>query len=255
MNKSFINIQNLRKEYKGKNNLLVFKELNLQIKKGEIHCIFGPNGCGKSTLLNILSGIDTDYQGKVLINNSKPVIGKIGFVFQDYNSALFPWLDCIDNITFKYLLNGKNKKERKNIANTLIKNLNIELNLKKYPYEYSGGQQQIIALSRALCDSPEILLLDEPFSSLDATTRELVRQKTMSIAQKLNLTVILVSHNLEDCIYCGDKISFLSKNPAFVFKTEDINLEKDKAARNIYSDEFATVLNKINQISHDAQKK
>ena len=252
---SFINIENLYKEYKGKNKLIVFQGLDLLINKGEVHCVFGPTGCGKSTLLNIIAGVDDKYTGKVLINNEKPSIGKIGFIFQDYSSSLFPWLDCTDNITFKYLLNGTKKYKRKEIAKNLLNSLNISLNLDKYPYEYSGGQQQIISLARALCDSPEVLLMDEPFSSLDATTREIVRKKTIEITQNLKLTVILVSHNLEDCVFCGDKITFLSETPAKVITTETIDLNKNKLERNIYSDEFSCVLNNYKTLVKNEQKK
>lgn len=247
-NNLFINIERLYKKYNGKQSLIVFDDISLQINKGEIHCIFGPNGCGKTTLLNIIAGIDNYYSGKVFINNEKPDTGKVGFVFQDYTSSLFPWLNCIDNITFRYLLQGINKYERREIAKKLIKRINVDLNLEKYPYEYSGGQQQIISLARALCNSPQILLMDEPFSSLSASTREIVRQQAIKIAQQLDLTVILVSHNLEDCVYCGDRISFLSNTPTKVITTEKVNLNSDKTKRNVYSDEFAKVLNKFKAV-------
>ncbi|MCK9423770.1 MAG: ABC transporter ATP-binding protein [Bacteroidales bacterium] len=254
-NENYIVIDNLNKNFSGKNPLVVFKNFSLSIKQGEIHCIFGPNGCGKSTLLNILSCIDIDYRGKVLINNHPPKIGTVGFLFQDYGTSLYPWLTCGDNITLKYKFKGIKANEREKIAKELIKELNIDLNLDKYPYEFSGGQQQLISLARALCDSPNVLLMDEPFSALDAGMREKIRKEILSIIQKLKLTVVMVSHNLEDCIYCSDKITFLTNLPTKVFNTQKTQLNPDKLLRNIYSNEFSEVMKHFRIISQNAQNK
>ncbi len=254
MIENFLSINRLSKEYKGKNPLIVFKDFNLNISKGDIHCIFGPNGCGKSTLMNIIAGIDNDWDGKVLIDGHQPVPGSVGFLFQDYKTSLFPWLNCIDNMTFKYILNGTNQLQRNEIANKLVSELGLNLNLKKYPYEYSGGQQQLIALARALCDSPNILIMDEPYSALDANMRINIRNKSLQILQKLNLTVLMVSHNLEDCIYCADKVTFLSNVPAKIIKTIEIPLDRTKTHRNVYSNEFANVINKCREILKDVSE-
>ena len=177
MNKHFIEIKSINKSFRSNTNeeIKVLENFSLNLSKGEILSIYGPNGCGKTTILSIIAQLLEYDSGDIMINSKKPKTGEVGYLFQDYSSSLFPWLSCAENISFSLRLDGTSSKKRLSKALALVKDLGINININKYPYELSGGQQQLIALARALCNSPSAIVMDEPFSSLDATMREKIR--------------------------------------------------------------------------------
>ncbi len=244
INKAFILSRN--------ESLEVLKDFSLDVKKGEIVGIYGPNGCGKSTLLEIVAKTQSPDSGEVLVKNVGPSVIDVGYIMQDYSSSLFPWMSVAENIAFSLRLQGVSKKERLLRVLALKEKLNIAIDLTKYPYQLSGGQQQLVSLARALSSSPAAIVMDEPYSALDIAMRENVRAETMRIADALQLTAILVSHSLEDCIMCSDRVVFLTPRPARIYQIEEVPLSSQKHNREVHSDMFANILKSFQSIAEEA---
>ncbi len=190
----------------------VLKNVSFRLEEGEILALIGESGCGKSTLLRILAGLETldtgsiELKNEVLVSESvfkDPSKRNIGLVFQDF--ALFPNLTVFQNIKF-----GINKNSQLEI-NDIVSLVELDDHIKKYPAELSGGQQQRVALARALAGNPEVLLLDEPFSSIDENLKNSMRFELKKIVRKTKKTTILVSHDLNDALSIADKVIVLKK--------------------------------------------
>jgi NitT/TauT family transport system ATP-binding protein len=192
----------------------VYDGFDLDIARGELVAVFGPNGCGKSTLINMIAGLVPVDAGEVLFDG-KP-IGAItfGYVFQNYREALFPWLRSFDNIEYPLRLMKLAPAERRSRVERLIAHLGIRIDLKRYPYELSGGQQQLVSIMRALVVEPEILFLDEPFSALDYEMTLFMREQLQRIFMETRTTTVLVSHDLEEAVWLADRVLLLSRGPA-----------------------------------------
>lgn len=210
-----LKIENLHFKYKN-SKVDNIEDFNLEIKKGEIIAILGESGSGKSTMLRILAGLETSYKGKisiedvVFVNENTFVETEkrgIGMVFQDY--ALFPHMDINKNIAFGLKKYSKEEKDKR--VDEMLNLVNLMEHKFKYPHELSGGQQQRIAIARALAPSPKILLLDEPFSNLDAHLQEKIRTELKEILQKANTTSIFVTHDKEDALSLADRVVVLDK--------------------------------------------
>ncbi|MGP4068569.1 ABC transporter ATP-binding protein [Halobacillus sp. B29] len=206
----FIQIEDLCFSYgNSKNNTI--QNFNLTIEQGEIISILGESGSGKSTILRLLCGLETPSCGKIEINDQVmtddrrfilPEKRGIGMVFQDY--ALFPHMNVSENIQFG--LKGFGRKAKKNRVQEVLELVNMESYAKRYPHELSGGQQQRIALARALAPKPSLLLLDEPFSNLDADLQIKIRNELKEIIKKTGITSIFVTHDREDSRAIADRI-------------------------------------------------
>ncbi|MCR5494600.1 MAG: ABC transporter ATP-binding protein [Treponema sp.] len=195
----------------------VIKDFSLSVEEGEFTTLLGESGCGKTTILRLISGFLNPNQGKIIIkgqeqNGILPNRRKIGMVFQDY--ALFPHLTVEENLLYGLKLkeNARRQKE-KNMELVLKSAENLELTnlLKRYPSELSGGQQQRVALGRALVLEPELLLMDEPLSSLDTNLRIKVREELKEIQEKLKITTVYVTHDQEEALSLSDKIALMQK--------------------------------------------
>ena len=220
-NKSFpLKIKNTKRQN------LIFKNIVLKIKKGEFNSIFGPSGCGKTTLLNMISGLDKNFEGSIDAEKN------VSYMFQ--SPSLFPWLTAIDNIKFPIRKNSNSNK----IANDLIKKVGLEKFKNQYPDKLSGGMQRRIALARAFASNPSVLLLDEPFISLDKKIANLLRKLLINLWKKNKPTVIFVSHDLDEAIELADRIFFLSSLPSKILLEYKINLTRP---RNINSKKFISL--------------
>ena len=191
----------------------VLKDITLELAVGETCAIIGPSGCGKSTLLKVLAGIIKKYEGTVEING-QPVMPhkqKIGFIPQNY--GLLPWKTIYENIRLGIKI--KNKQDNDNAQNTaaMVQLLGLGGLEHRYPGELSGGQQQRVALARAFLLQPDLLLMDEPFSALDAMTREEIQNVFLHVWRKYSVSTILVTHHVEEAVYLGRKIVILSAAP------------------------------------------
>ncbi|MGL5087788.1 MAG: ABC transporter ATP-binding protein [Clostridium sp.] len=208
-----LKISNLHFKYKNSKEDNI-NDFNIEIGKGEIVAILGQSGSGKSTMLRIIAGLENPYKGKVTIGDNivfadnefiEPEKRGIGMVFQDY--ALFPHMTIAKNIMFG--LKNMDKKDKEKRMLQMLDLVNLHEHKNKYPHELSGGQQQRIAIARALAPSPAILLLDEPFSNLDASLKDKIRTELKEILVKANTTSIFVTHDKEDAKLLADKVVVL----------------------------------------------
>jgi len=219
---SEIIIKALNKTFMHKDKELeVLRDINLSINAGEFVCVLGHSGCGKSTLLRCIAGLETDYEGEILINgeeNKRPMLDK-GMLFQDHR--LLPWLNVADNIGFALSDKITNKKEK---VHELIELVGLNGFEKAYPHQLSGGMAQRAAIARSLINKPKVLLLDEPLSSLDALTRIKMQEEILRIWETEKTTAVLVTHDIDEAVFLGQRIVILSKRPGIISKIISINV-------------------------------
>lgn len=230
-----VTIRGLTKSFAG---APLYNEFNLDIPRGKIVSIFGPNGCGKSTLINIISGLMPMDEGEILFDGKSLKDTSIGYVFQNYRDALFPWMNAWNNIAYPLKRSGLEKDKVKHRVDELITLFEIKFNLKLYPYELSGGQQQTICIMRALATKPEILFLDEPFSALDFEMTLFIRAKLQEANLITGVTMMIVSHDLEDAVFLADKILLLTRRPTRVAEFMNFDMSKPRAPEAISDPEF-----------------
>lgn len=250
-------IENIHKTFSSSidgvpHNTEVIDNISLIVNKGEFVSIFGPNGCGKTTLLNIIAGLLEMDQGKISIDDKPLHKARIGYIFQNYRDSLFPWLKNIDNLAFPLELQGVPKKKRQKIATEFMDKLGLEIPLNTYPYQLSGGQQQLLAIVRALLFNPDVLLMDEPFGSLDYTTRYYIRDRLLDLWDRTKVTILLVSHDIDEAIYLADRVTLLSKRPAKIVEILDANFQRPRNASLLERDEFFVLKAKALHIFKEA---
>lgn len=247
--KYFLEVKNVCKSYKTNSNkniiLEVLNNINLKITKGEFVTLFGPNGCGKTTLLYTIGGLLSIDNGTILINQMAPSETKIGFIFQNYDDSLLPWKNAKENIMFPLIIHGINKKEREIRFSKLMDELKIDIPLDQYPYQLSGGQKQLCAIARAIIYEPDILLMDEPFASLDYQVRISLQDTLLAIWEKYKLTILFVSHEIEEAIYLADKILMLNTKPTNIRKIVKNNLAYPRSQDIKHSKEFIHIKKNI----------
>lgn len=236
-----LTVSALRKTYQNQQKTKVFDNFDLNINKGEFVAIFGPNGCGKSTLLNAIAGITDIDGGKISFEGKETDKLNMGFVFQDYKNSLFPWLKAKENIAFPLKIKGNSNKNITSLIKKIYKKYNCNFKLGAYPYELSGGQQQMVALLRSLVINPDIFLLDEPFSSLDYQTTLLLLEQLSKMWHELKMTTLFVSHELDDAIFLAQKIILLSKKPTRVIKTFTVPFTYPRKLSIMGSREFSDI--------------
>lgn len=230
-----ITVRGLSKAFAG---VPVYSNFNLDFPKGKVTCVFGPNGCGKSTLINMIAGLVPYDGGDILFDGKTLSETTIGYVFQNYREALFPWMRAIDNISYPLKIRGMSKADRDQRVQELVESFDVKFDLNRYPYEFSGGQQQLISIMRALAPHPEVLFLDEPFSALDYEMTLFIREKLQEIFQATGVTMIVVSHDLEEAVYMADQILLLTKRPTRVADTVLFNAQRPRDIATLSSGEF-----------------
>ena len=191
----------------------LYHDFDIDFPRGEIVAIFGPNGCGKSTLINLIAGLVPSDAGEIMIGGKSVAASKIGYVFQNYREALFPWMRAIDNIYYPLKLHGLTRREQARRVDSTLASFDLKFDLHRYPYELSGGQQQTVSIVRALVVEPEVLFLDEPFSALDYEMTLQMRDQLQRVFLATRTTTLLVSHDLEEAVYLSDHILLLTRRP------------------------------------------
>jgi len=206
--------------------------VNLSVMSGEFVSIIGPSGCGKTTLLRIIAGLEQHTTGEVFINGEQLTEpwSRIGFVFQEY--ALFPWRTVSENIEFGLEMKNVPKKDRRQRALEYIHKFGMDGFEDKYPKELSGGMKQRVAIARTLINDPSIILMDEPFGSLDSQTRNTMQEFLLSIWQNSNRTILFVTHNIDEAVFLSNRVIGLSKRPGNIkFSLEiDIPMPRDRTS-------------------------
>jgi len=242
-----LQINIIKKEY-GDSNTCVLKDCSFTVQPGEFVSILGASGCGKSTLLKNILGIDQHFLGEIFLGDAlvKGPSDDCSIVFQDLR--LIPWMSVKDNIF--YALNKKESHHHDEIIQ-LLKSLDLIDFAEKYPSSLSGGMAQKAALARALINVPDLLLLDEPFSSLDYITKMRLQNELISILSKLNTTVLLVTHDIEEAVFVSDRILIMSPKPSKIIKSFDIKLTKprDRASKE-FLDIYQEVLDYMMDLLH-----
>jgi NitT/TauT family transport system ATP-binding protein len=202
----------------------VLKDLSFSIAKGSFVSIIGPSGAGKSTLMRVILGTMQHGSGDIVRNFSKPAM-----VFQNY--ALFPWLSALDNVAFGLRMEGVPRAERERIAREKLKEVGL-LHLEKHsPSALSGGQRQRVGLARALAISPDLLIMDEPFSNLDTITSEALKTDLLRIWRDYGITILMINHLIPDAIELSDQIIIMGAHPGRVEKTLTVNLPRPRDNR------------------------
>ncbi len=233
--RAHVTIRGLSKRF---DQAVVYENFDLDIPRGELISIFGPNGCGKSTLINMIAGLIPPDAGEILFDGMRLNEIKFGYVFQNYREALFPWLRAFDNIAYPLKMMKVERAERKARTERLVARLGIKLDLNRYPYQMSGGQQQLVSIMRALVVEPEILFLDEPFSALDYEMTLFMREQLQKLFLESATTMVLVSHDLEEAVYLADRVLLLSRHPARVADFTSIGVARPRTDSTLSDPEF-----------------
>lgn len=222
-----LQLENVSKTFKTRHgNLAVLHDINLEILKGELVCLLGQSGCGKSTLLQIAAGLEKPTSGRVFAVGG-PVTGpnhRVGMVFQGF--SLFPWLNVTENVAF-----GLKARGVKNFDRRIDRTLQL-VGLKGFerasPHQLSGGMAQRVALARMIVNRPDVVLLDEPFSALDAFTRMSMQDELVSLWYKTQLTTLFVTHDLDEAIYLGDRVIILTPRPGQIMHSFTVSLPRPR---------------------------
>ncbi|MGO1768928.1 MAG: ABC transporter ATP-binding protein [Microbacterium sp.] len=227
---------------------MAIDEVSFTVRKGEFVCIVGPSGAGKTTLLRCISGLASPSAGSVSFEGRTldRVPEELGLVFQDYGRSLYPWLTNGRNVALPLAARGFPKARRAERVSESLASVGLGHVERKYPWELSGGMQQRVAIARALSYQPELLLMDEPFASVDAQTRFDLEDLTLRVRRELGITVVLVTHDIDEAIYLSDRIVVLSKNPSVVKEIVEVPLGEERSqVQTRSSDEFLALRGRL----------
>ncbi len=210
------------------NDFLALENVNFDVADGEFVCILGPSGCGKTTILRLAAGLDSPAEGEIFLDGKK-IIGtnkECGFVFQEY--ALFPWRTVTGNIEFGPQVKGCRKEDCERISRHYIDLVGLRGFENHFPHELSGGMKQRVGIARAYANKPKLLLMDEPFGALDAQTRNIMQAELLRIWEKEHISVLFVTHSVDEAVYIADRVVVMSARPGTVKEIFDINLPRPR---------------------------
>jgi NitT/TauT family transport system ATP-binding protein len=234
-----LDVRGLNKHFVSpKGTTVALNNINFVTHRREFLCIVGPSGCGKSTLVRILAGLEEMTSGEVLLQG-KPISGpssERGMVFQGY--TLFPWLTVKKNVMFGLEVNGRGKSEAEAQALQWLGLIGLEKFADAYPHQLSGGMKQRVAIVRALANQPRILLMDEPFGALDAQTRARMQAHLLEIWRKIDITIVFITHDLDEAIFLADRILVLSAHPGEVQELIEVPVARPRSVTQCFSPEF-----------------
>ena len=234
-----LEIRNLTKTFSTEDGeMMALEDISIEVKPAEFLCIIGPSGCGKTTLLRMVAGLDHPSSGEIILDG-KEVKGPSpdrGMVFQEF--SLFPWRTVLKNVEFGLEIKGVGDKARGEIAEKYIELVGLQGFENHYPYELSGGMKQRVAIARALATEPSILLMDEPFGSVDAQTRNILQEELLEIWKRTKKTVLFVTHSVDEAVYLADRVAVMSARPGCLIKCLDIDIPRPRKRTSLEVNEF-----------------
>ena len=226
-----LEVDHLNKAYgTGESAVTALGNVSLKVREGEFLAIVGPSGCGKTTLLRCLSGLIPATSGTILFQG-KPVSGPprgMAMVFQDYSRSLQPWQTVRKNVEFPLLRTVRDRRERRSQALEALDAVGIAHAAHQHPWQLSGGMQQRVAIARALAYRPSVMLMDEPFASVDAYTRTELEDLVLKVHRDFGMTVVFVTHDVDESVYLGDRVVVLTRTPTIVDREVDIPLSRPR---------------------------
>jgi NitT/TauT family transport system ATP-binding protein len=242
-----LHVDELTKSF-GDNTTL--NKITFDVRRREFICVLGASGCGKSTLIRILAGLETPTSGSVLLDGVHVTTAgpDRGMVFQGY--TLFPWLTVRKNVMFGLEMAGKSRFEAESEAREWIALVGLSKFENAYPHQLSGGMKQRVAIARALANRPRILLMDEPFGALDAQTRSQMQAYLLEIWRNVDVTILFITHDLDEAVYLSDKILVLGTNPSRVMEIIENPVPRPRSREQFVSPEFLTTYNRISELIH-----
>jgi len=246
-----LEVKNLHKRYtspQGETEAL--RNINFKIHRREFVCVIGASGCGKSTLIRTLAGLETQSSGEVLLDG-KPVQGPgrdRGMVFQGY--SLFPWLTVKRNVMFGPQMSGHSFDAAERDARQWLELVGLTQFADSYPHQLSGGMRQRVAIARALVNQPRILLMDEPFGALDAQTRSKMQSHLLDIWRNIDITILFITHDLDEAIYLADRILVLKPHPGEVLEFIEVPVPRPRSAAQFSSPEFLATKARLDTLIH-----
>ena len=226
------------------------RRIDLQVRRREFVCIIGPSGCGKSTLIRIMAGLDTPSDGVMLLDG-EPVSGPSpdrGMVFQGY--TLFPWLTVKKNIMFGLRMTGRGRDRAEQEALQWIELVGLERFADSYPHQLSGGMQQRVAIARALANRPRVLLMDEPFGAVDAQTRARMQAHLLQIWRNVDVTVLFITHDLDEAVYLADRIVVLGAHPGHIQEIINVPLPRPRDPAQCLDPYFVATRRRLEELIH-----
>jgi NitT/TauT family transport system ATP-binding protein len=229
-----LTVENLKKVYNISGSALeVLRDISFTVQPGEFVTIVGPSGAGKTTLLRCLSGLLPSSGGKVTLTESGRVIDspppEIACVFQDYSRSLMPWSRVARNVAIPLKNKIRDRRERREAVAKALTEVGLDGFGNSYPWQLSGGMQQRVAIARAIAYRPQFLVMDEPFASVDAQTRADLEDLILRVRHDAGLTVVLVTHDIDEAVYLGDRVIVMSARPTTVVRTLDVDLPRPRS--------------------------
>jgi NitT/TauT family transport system ATP-binding protein len=226
-----LKVEHLGKTYgEGEDAVAAIGDLEFEVREQEFVCVVGPSGCGKTTLLKCMAGLLAPSTGEVLLHGER-IDGppeRMALVFQEYSRSLFPWMTIRQNVAFPLRRKRMGKAEAGKLVEDAVESVGLSGFVDRYPWELSGGMQQRVAIARALAYQPEILLMDEPFASVDAQTRADLEDLVLDLRRKYGVTVVFVTHDIDESVYLGDRIIVLTPAPTQVQEVCDVDLPEPR---------------------------
>lgn len=250
-----LEVQQLSKRFAGRSGEVeALRKISFRVHRREFVCIVGPSGCGKSTLVRMLAGLDEPTDGQLLLDGKparEPGADR-GMVFQGY--TLFPWLTVLRNVMFGPVNKGVGIDAAEAEAKQWIRMVGLERFMDAYPHQLSGGMKQRVAIARALANRPRVLFMDEPFGALDAQTRAQMQSYLLQIWQNVDITIVFITHDLDEAIYLADRVIVLSAHPGQIAEVIEVPVPRPRSSEQLLEPSFLATRARLNQLIHPPQQ-
>jgi NitT/TauT family transport system ATP-binding protein len=246
-----LEIDRLGRQFEGQHGMVTaLRDISLKIHRRELVCVIGPSGCGKSTLIRIIAGLDNPTSGRMLVDGkeARGPSPERGMVFQGY--TLFPWLTVKHNVMFGLEMEGMDTNRAEAEARQWIDLVGLTRFAESYPRQLSGGMKQRVAIARALAPNPRVLLMDEPFGALDAQTRAQMQAHLMEIWRNVDVTILFITHDLDEAVLLADRIVVLKANPGEVQEIIEVPVPRPRGLAQVNSPEFLATRRRIEALIH-----